>query len=471
MLIKLSLIILPLFLINSTYSAPIDWKGTLAFDSNVIKDVRRTGDDCTAAAGSQCINPEEDNARFQTMILKLNPNLVINDAVTVKGELSTGSGRTSRMGSATQVDSDSSGAALPGTSPFTQTTSSTLQVNQLYAELYADTALYRVGRFSKHFGLGAVINSGNNTWDRFYTGYEGIEAQLKLGKLHLTPMWAKLHTNNSPNGKYDSYESSISMLYDNPNKNVKFGIYYSLREMTSNDTLYGTGAQSTNLIDVFVSKEWEKFSIGFEAPMLSGEINDFYNTTSADYDTNAFILETKYALNTKWDVGVNAGQIKGDDGTSKNFEAMYLHPNYKHSYLMFGYNYQALMDSLQNSGDMFNASMVNATYANLYAHYNSDEWTWRFSALWAKANEVAKAGEQFFDHDYRELVVANADQSDDMGYELSVAFDYRWNPNVTFEAHLAYHFVGDFYAFDNNASNELNTSNVMGTGMSLAINF
>ena len=453
-------LLLPIGLVNAS---PIDWNGSLAFDTNIIKDVRRTGDDCTVANGSQCINPDENNARYQSMVLKLNPNLIINDGVTIKGELSTGGNnraRTVQLGESTNYDSK-------GGAYYAQTTSSNLTVNQIYAELYADTALYRVGRFSKDWGLGAVINDGDQKFDRFFSGYEGIEAQLKLGNFHLTPMWAKLHTSGNPNGKYDSYETSIAALYDNANRNLKVGVYYAIREVESNDTLHGTGSQNVNLIDVFISKKFGDFSFALEVPMMSGEVNNLYGTGDADIDTNAYILETAYQLNPKWKVGLNGGIVKGDDGESNSFEGMYLHPNYKVSNILFMYNYNGFMDSTY---DIYNASMVNTTYAQLYAHYNLDEWAWKLSAMWAKANAVAEEGKDFYDHDKKAIVTAIEDQSDDLGTELNIGFDYKWNPNTTFSAHLAYHLVGSYYSFSND-SDDLSTTNVMSTGMQLSIEF
>lgn len=450
-------------------AVPIDWKGTVAFDTNIIKDVRRTGDNCTPSNGSQCINPEEDNARFQSMILKLNPNIVVNDGVTIKGELTTGGVRGINLGEATNYDND-------GGSYYAQTTSSQLNVNQFYAEIYADTALYRVGRFARNFGLGALINDGNNTWDRFFSGYEGIEANLKLGNFKLSPMWAKIHTESvaddddsgNPNGRYDSYETSVEALYDNPNKNLKVGVYYAIREVESNDTLYGKGSQNTTLVDLFIEKSIDNLTIALEVPMLTGEINDLYNTGDADFDTNAYILETSYKLNDNWKVNIDAGIVKGDDGeTGNTFEGMYLHPNYKFSEIMFAYNYNGFMD---DQYDIFNASVVNATYAKFGATYASVDWTWKLSMIWAKANNVASSGDDFYDHDKKAVVTANEDQSDDMGYEFNAAFDYQWNPSVVFSGYFGYHFVGDFYSFTN-TDEELSLNNVMATGMRLSVNF
>lgn len=459
-----------LLIIISTpaFAVPIDWKGTFAFDTNILNDVRRTSDQCTVANGSQCINPTEDNARFQSMILKLNPNIIVNDGVTIKGELTTGGVRGVNLGASTNADTDSSGST-DFYSYYAQTTSSSLNVNQLYTEIFADTALFKVGRFARNFGFGALINNGNNTWDRFFSGYEGIEANLKLGNFKLSPMWAKLHTSDDPNGSYDSYETSVEALYDNPNRNLKVGVYYAVREVETNDTLYGTGAQNTTLVDVFFKKSWENYSIGLEVPMITGEVGNLYNTSAgSDFDTNAYIFEGTYKASENWKLLVNAGYVKGDDGeTTNSFEGMYLNPNYKFSEVMFKYNYAAFMNGDRS---IFNASVVNATYARLMAVYSSVEWTWKLGFVWATANNVAEAGKDFYDHDAQAVVTASEDQSNDLGYEANVAFEYQWNPSVIFSGFLGYHFVGDYYAFTN-TSTELSVTNVLTTGMRLSINF
>ena len=467
---------LALILIFSSFSAfavPIDWKGTLAFDTNILNDVRRTSDNCTATAGSQCIDPQEDNARFQSMILKLNPNIIVNDGVTIRGELTTGGVRGVNLGDSTNVDDNGDIYSY-----YAQTTSSALNVNQLYAEVFADTAQFRVGRFARHFGLGALVNGGTETWDRFFSGYEGAEANLKLGNFKLSPMWAKLHTGEgqntgqttAPNGAYDAYEVSVEALYDDPNRNLKVGVYYAIREIERRDELYNAGTQNTTLIDVFFKKDWDKVSIGLEVPMLTGEVGDLYNTTddNQDFDTNAYIFEGAYRMSDNWSFNLHAGLVKGDDGSSTNtFEGMYLHPNYKFSEVIFKYNYAAFMNG---NKDIFNASVVNTTYAALTAHYKGVEWSWNLGFVWAKANEVASSGKDFYDHDAREVVTATEDQADDMGYEVNVSFDYQWNPSVVFTGFLGYHAVGDFYSFTN-SSDELETTDVMNTGMRFSVNF
>lgn len=473
---KFSILAITVLTSLTASAVPVDWKGSLQLDSTIIKDFRRTGDTCDETKG-ECIKNEENNARFQNMVLQLKPHMIINDGVTIIGELSTGSptgdsqtARSTNMGSSTNTPADAASAGNDNIgSYYTQTTSSALNLNQMYAEIYADTALYRVGRFAKHFGLGAMVNAGTNPGDRFYSGYEGFEAQLEIQNFHLDLMWAKLHTGSNPNGRYDAYESSVSALYDDPKRNFQFGVYYALREVENNNSLYSGKPQNVTLIDVYFAKAWEKFSFGLEIPMLSGEVGNTYGTGDADFDANAYILETKYEVNSKWKVGLNSGMVKGDDGESDSFEGLYLHPNYQLTKLLFKYNYHGFSEATKYN--IFDSSIVNTTYAQFFAHYKKGEWGWKLSALWAKANETAQAGNAYYHHAKREKVAAaTQDQSDELGYELDVAFEYQWNPSVMFSGFVGYHVVGEYYAFSDDTE-ELSTSNVMSTGMNLAIQF
>lgn len=468
-------LILTLTFVSSAFAVPADWKGSLHFDTNLIQDFRRTGDSCNDALNGECIKEEESNARFQSLVLKLSPEIIVNDGVTVFSELSTGSVRTVNLGSSTEADSNGGG------SYYAQSTSSSLNVNQLYAELYADTALYRVGRFAKHYGLGAVLSKGDKATDRFFSGYEGIEMQLKLGNFFLTPMYAKIYSPNTtvgsadgnPNGGYDAFETNVIAGYDNPNQSLKFGVLYSVREVETKSNLYTAGeSQNVTLIDVFLSKSWERLKVGLEVPMVSGTVGNAYGTGDADFDSSAYVFESEYELSSKWKVGINGGMVKGDNGETDSFEGFYLHPNYQIAEIMFRYNNHGFNDA--NAYNIYRSSIVNTTYAQFFAHYTSGEWTWKMSVLWAKANEVAKEGDEFYNHGKgaKGTTVAISDQSEELGYEADLAFEYQWNPSVTFSGYLGYHVVGDYYSFSNDpAEEELSLNNVMSSGFRLGVTF
>ncbi len=452
----------------SAQALPIDWNGTVGFDTNIIENVRRTDDSCSQADESYCAGEDNDHARYQSYVLRLSPTIIVNDSATIKGEVSTGAIRGGFMG-----DDSESQSSFYSQSP---NGSQQLAVNQFYAELYADTALFKVGKFAKNFGLGAVINDGSDTWDRFLSVYNGIEANFMLGKFSIAPFWAKIDspangsTNPPQSGKYDSTETGIVANYDDKNKNFEFSVYYGVRDIETNSDLYGTGTgpAEITLIDVYFKKSWEKFSLGLEIPMMSGEAGTVFGTTDeVDVDSNAYILQAAYKLNPRWELGLDAGMVKGEDGEDQ-FNAMYLHPNFKIAQLMFAYNYQAFQANDQ--GNIFSSSVTNSTYAKLFANYSSDAWTWRMALIMATASETASNGDSFYNHETNSVTTANADQKDDLGMEVDVAFDYQWNPNILVTGYFAHWQVGDYYGFTN-SDDGVETSDVTATGLKLSLEF
>jgi hypothetical protein len=358
---------------------------------------------------------------------------------------------------------------------YAQTNSgSSLNFTQLYAEMYADTALFRVGKYARSYGLGAVINNGANAWDRFFSSYEGVEAEFKLGNFKLIPALSKFDSDvDQPNGKRDANEQSVVALYDNSNKNLKVGIFYGVREVESDSDLYTTRttSQETTLIDIFFEKTWGDFKLGVEIPLISGEAGTAFNATTGaadqDFDARAYIVETSYQINPRWKLGLNFGSVSGSDSDDDSHEAMYLHPNYQVAELMFRYNKEGFQSSGQNA---LRSSIVNTNYAKLFAHYENDAWGWRLDFIMANALETANNGDEFYDHKSQTYQTANADQKDDLGMEFDAAFDYKWSPAVVVTGYAAYYQVGEFYEFTN-GNEDLDAASILATGLKVNIGF
>ncbi|MFA5583699.1 MAG: hypothetical protein WDA09_05750, partial [Bacteriovoracaceae bacterium] len=97
--------------INSVQALPIDWSGTFGVDSHYLSNIRRTTDrvdEGSRKQGSQQIAGSDKGASFQSYIFKLNPTIIINDGVTLKGELSTGSIRGGFAGGEGQNENNNS---------------------------------------------------------------------------------------------------------------------------------------------------------------------------------------------------------------------------------------------------------------------------------------------------------------------------------------------------------------------------
>ncbi len=490
--------------INSAMALPIDWTGVFGVDTTMISNLRRTKDSITAAqkpdatagtprTGTQGIRNGDSGANFQTYVFKLNPTIIVNDGVTLKGELSSGYLRGGFAGDNAannqQTSANNSGAANNSYFFTTPAQRSALNVNQMYMELYADTALVKIGRMSKHYGLGIVWDNGNDSWDRFLTMYDGIEATMKIGNFSLVPYYSKIssYNNNSatgtvgsqPAGGWDVRELGMSAQYDNKNRDLVVSIQYAKRSSERKATLYSSnsttatgierGKTSVTVIEPYVSKKWNKFKIAFEGSLQSGDYGNVYSdgTGNSKLSTTAYVLESKYEFNPKWDMGLNAGQANGDKGSSQKFEAAYLHPNYHIAELMFRYNYASFNEGGRS---IFDASVNNTRFYKLFGNYKSDKWTWKSAFIMANAMESAKAGPRAYHHEENYSFTSSQKQSKDMGYEIDLGFDYRWNPNVTITGSYGYWFVGDYYAFTNTAE-ELSISNVHGGSLRATLEF
>jgi hypothetical protein len=490
--------------VNSAFALPIDWSGVFGMDVNQISNTRRGNKDVpftqpgVTRTGSQGVPGKDNGTNFQTYIFKLNPSIIVNDGVTLKGEFSSGYLRGGFAG-----DNSANDAAISGTSNSyfftTPAQRSALNVNQIYMELYADTALVKIGRMSKHYGLGIIFDNGADTWDRFLTMYDGIEATMKIGNFSLTPYYARIasyggreplpaaagNTSSTANGEGDVREMGLSAQYDNKNRDLLVSVLFAKRSSEPRARFYQTldgqtgtfgprGSTDVTVIEPFITKKWNKLTTSFEASLQTGDYGNVYgtvlgnNSAQSKINSSAFIFESKYELNPKWDVGFNAGQISGDkSGAGTKFEAAYLHPNYQIAELMFRYNYQSFNEG---SRSIFDSPISNARFFKLYGNYKTDKWTFKGAFIMANAMETAKTGTRSYNHDQNYAYEALASQSDDIGKEIDFGFDYRWNPNVVLSGSYGYWMVGDYYAFSNSAT-KLDTSSVHGGSLRATLEF
>lgn len=479
--------------VNSAQALPIDWSGTFGVDTHHLSNHRMTTDRVDApprVAGSQEITSADKGVSFQSYIFKLNPTIIINDGVTLKGELSTGNIRGGFAGADSQNGDNSSYFFV---SP---SQNSNLNLNQLYAELYADTALIKLGRMSKNYGLGLIQDDGSEAWDRFFTMYDGIEAEMKIGNFSVTPYWAKISTitdnqgSSSVSGDMDVRELGAVAKYHNKNRDLVVSVLYAKRSSEPGSAFYNRnnvdangnpttippatatskrGKTEVTIIDPYISKKWKDLTVSFEAPIMTGDYGNVLGTRgtgNSKISASAYIVDAKYDLNPKWELGLKAGQVSGDKAGSNKFEAAYLHPNYQIAELMLNYNYAAFNEG----GSIFNSPVVNAQFVRLHGNYKTDKWNWKSAFIFANAMETAQAGKVSYQHERNYAFDSTRNQDKSLGFELDLGFDYMWNPNVMVSGYYGYWFVGDYYAFTN-ATKEQSLSNVHGGGFRVTVGF
>ena len=413
---KLSLLAFVFISVN-IFSLPIDWKGSLYVDYIALDNYRRSAS-CLGTSGNvgsqEILCIDDDQASFSSYIFQLNPEITLNDAVTIKGEISSGGARGGFFGddfSGTQANS----GALFFNGP---SGSDSLSLNQLYAEIYSEKALIKVGRQPKDWGLGVIYNDGDQAQDRFISTFDGIELEFTFENFKLNPFFGRLDSGQLAVSDDDLTEQGVSVLYHLKERDFKAGVLFSNR---SSDSGNSQGEIDLTQWNIFISKDWDKWSLGFEAPLINGDIG------ANSVEANSYILEGEYRLNARWQFNLKAGLVSGDDPNTSDNENIILHPNYNIAEILFTFNQQ----NISLNDQVFDQGVSNATFAHLGARYFIGSWIFKMALIYARATET-------FD-----------DQNSDLGVEADLGLEYLWYPGVKFSFDLGYHAVGDFFTFTN----------------------
>lgn len=455
---------------SQAHAVPIDWNGAFGVDMNILKNYRRieqgTDNSSVGANGSQELplaTGEQKNAKFQSYVFRLQPTILVNDSANIKGEFTTGYGRGGRLGDSSidsQEGSQTNSSKTYGSVlyPYTFSGSNALNVKQIYMDLFADTATYTIGRHSAHYGLGALVNSGDKLWDRHFSMRDGITIKLKLGNFNISPYYSKVSSQSSLTGATQVRESGFSLLYDNPDREIAFGILYGTKKSSANESsiLSSTnsssssiGAAEIKMTDIYFQKTFGIFSFAAEVPILSGEIGTLYGNNTK-YKAKAILLESWLTPSNNWKFGFDAGRVAGEDNSQSSFEAMYLHPNYQIANLLFRYNLRAI--SSPNTVSIYDSYVHNVNYYKIKSRYISEKWIWDFAVIHAIAAETAKAGSSSFNHTTNKVFNATQTQSDSLGTEIDLNFTYLWNNEVSIGGDLGYLITGDYFAFTNDST-------------------
>jgi hypothetical protein len=485
-----ALIALTLITPITAWSLPIDWHGAFGVDSTLIDNYRRieavsdrTG---TSGTGTQEVPlgaGNHANASWQSYVFRLNPVIIVNDSASLKGEISSGYGRGGYLGD----DNNKSNVSNPGSSLYyynQSTGTNDLVLNKFYMELYSDTATYQIGRHSFHWGLGALINSGDKLWDRHSFTRDGITMNIKLGSFHIKPYWGKISQGNGATASFtratNAKEYGFSLLYDNPERDMSFGLLYGkkIANAFNNDDTGPTGntlgQTDVKITDIYFSKTFGMIDFAVEVPLMGGEIGNVYTgTAQVKYKAKAFLFESNLRLTDSWKFGFDAGQVSGDAGTQSSFDAMYLNPNYQVANILYRYNLSAISRADGTNGNVYDSYITNSTYFKVRADYIGERWSWNAAVIKAVANETADTGQPFYVHETNTYVSSGASttQSDDLGLEIDLGFKYKWNDEIHIGGNFGYLMAGDYYSFTNSTGVVNSADNSMLMQINTGISF
>lgn len=457
--------ILPILIVlfsTQSFSIPVDWHGKLGVNSILHKSSSYLDISANTAsqtnAGSQEIKlatNNNDELSVQTYLFTLSPDILVNDAVSIHTEFTSGYSRGGNLGSNTTGSQKSGWSNALYSYNFQGGF-----INQLNLEIFTDSATYLIGRYKDHFGLGAVVNDGSKNWDHFAYTRDGFMLKVQLGNFHINPFWSRLVSGkeNADSSKIKEFGSTL--IYDNMDKDITVGVLFSKKQASAGNKILSTTATGTSvfmdqtdttLIDIFLKKQIGNLEIAVEAPFFSGEIGTI-TSTATKYDANAIIAQTNYKFGDSWKVGLDFGKVSGDAGSKTKFSAMYLNPNFQIANILFKYNRDSLAN-VSGSESLYSSYVNNVTYFKLKAELSNDEWRWYFNAIYAQAVEAAsKTQTSAFNHSRNLYFTPTVDQDKNLGIEFDVNFNYQYNEELSFQGSFGYLSTGDYFAYNNTST-------------------
>ncbi len=450
----------------TSFALPIDWHGAFGVDTSIISNYRRVKSKTDQSAindGTQEVGLDtggKSSANWQSYVFKLSPTMIINDAATFKAEMTTGYAYGGFLGDSPQSSQTDATSNIP-TSYYSKAAGSNVNIKKAYLELYSDTATYVVGRHTYDWGLGAIYNDGSNAWDRHSSSRDGITMKLKIGNFLVNPYWSKI-SNSGLTDATNAKEIGVGLLYDNPERDIAFGILYGVRSSEASNTYFKSaietasktvGETNVKITDIYLKKVWGNFDVAVEVPLMSGDLGFANNSTinKTKYSAKAILLQTNYRMNDTWTFGLDGGKVDGHDGSSSQFGALYLNPNYQVANLLFKYNTAAIGTAGQTDS-VYDSYVTNTFYLKLRSSYSTEKWIFDTAIIHAKAQETATAGRASYNHMKNKIFAANLTQSDDLGTELDVNATYKWNNEITIGAGFGYLISGDYYGYTNSTT-------------------
>ncbi len=496
----------------SAHALTLDWSGYFRashdFIYNYQMDKTEPGYSTRTNQGEDIPGQGNKNATFSTMFMKLKPKILVNDNIIVHSEWNVGDPIYGFFGRGIPQDDRNN--------PFsTGKDAMSLSAARLWLDVHTDFGTVQVGRAPMHWGLGVVFNSGDKPLDRYQSTSDTIRLISKFGYLSLMPLYAKNAMGSSLAGSRnpltgavettmidredDVTDYGLGLRYENPEEDIDAGVlYYKRNAEDKQNSYYFPAAQATylnganginlRLFDFYAKKTWHRFELGAEVPIYSGEIGDMNGVgTRNQYKTTALAVEAALKYDS-WRHALKLGTAPGQSAATtgargSTFSAFQFHRAYKLGMLLFNYNFRNFgatnPDAVPNGaspGTAYNyprafspydAAITNAKYLMLSTEKHWEQWGMNFGLVWARANQTAQAGQDFFNPETHTWFTSVASQDKNMGVEADYGLRYNWDDNISFGADFGMLFPGDYFNYINSAIPDVHkNSTTMGISFS-----
>jgi hypothetical protein len=496
----------------SAHALTLDWSGYFRAEHDFVHDYQldksQPGYSNSGNTGEYIPGEGKKSTTFTTVFMKLKPKVLVNDNVIVHSEWNVGDPVAGFFGRSVPHE-DRNNAFSTGKDSFE------LSVARLWLDVHTDFGTLQVGRAPFDWGLGVIFNAGDRPFDRYQSTSDTIRLVSKFGYLSLMPIFARnamgrsLAGSRNPltdailQGSDDVTDYGLALRYDNPEEDLDAGAIFYKRNASDTQTDYfypstatqytgGANGMNLKLIDIFAKKSWNRFELGAEVPIYSGDIGDVNGVGSRNnYSATAVAVEAALKFDT-WKHTLKLGTVPGqnpvDTGNrGKSFQAMQFHRAYKLGMILFNYNLghfgpanpdpvisgnpTEVNNAVNNTVSPYDAAITNAKYVMFSSEKRWEQWGLNMGMVWAKANQTAEAGQDAYNHRTHQWFTSVAHQDSNMGIEVDLGSRYNWDDNISFGADVGLLFPGNFFKYVNSATREGPADNVAAISLTAATVF
>lgn len=333
--------------------------------------------------------------------------------------------------------------------------SETLQISQLYLSYHHEFGSLLVGRAPMHFGLGISYNAGQGLFDHWFDTRDLVAYRLVVGNFSVMPILAKVSEGNLARND-DITEYMMQVGYEDPEKNLEFGLLYAMRRASEegNDTPFGAGGAdvagdfvggggatrpgrySDSRLSFYALQDTKTLRMGAEGILHLSGSSGVQTSTGQEVKLSgrAFVGEIEWRPEGKaWNLGAKSGLVSGDDPTNQgDFGAYYLDRNYDVAYLLFNHplgqrdflNSSVAGGGPNRAGDVDSADtevISNAIFLAPHLKYHfSDRWQLktRFVTGWLQQDAVLNQ------------------QSRHLGYELDLELGFTPKKGILWQTEI-----------------------------------
>ena len=461
------------FLSPDAQALDFDWQGQFRAETNTIFGYSNAPATPPAATTGYSVPLNGDTpANFQNLFLSLKPRILVNDNVSIHGDLWFNAPDTGLFGS-----------NAPTNPSFSNTTTGNalLSARAFFTEVATDFGTFRIGRMPLQYGLGLVWNSDSGRRSRLPSFGDAMTLVTKLGAFKFSPIFVKYAqqgpagaTNPALNSGITDY--ALSLSYTNDDEQLDVGLLFLRRLAGQNSGVIdpfgttptppaslSTAGYAYNLWDFYAKKKSGIFTVAAEVPIASGLI------ASQVYSTVAGAVKARADLSENLNVKLNVGSASGQSNSTSKFTAFYFHHDYRPGLLMFNYNY---LNIANGSGSFYNNPVTNARFLSLGGEYSSGKFSHEVLGLFGMADQTADGVNPYFNSwsGHFQPDAGGIVQEKGLGFELDYSLGYDWDEFTRFGIDTGLYFPGSFYKFSGSSTpNTIKT--VFGAQFGMTVKF